>query len=68
MTLRQWLCGKILGHKWQPVQCEATILEQDRIFRHLTTSRQSVIEFDVCTRCGLESDFEEVTHDDQSGL
>jgi len=61
MTIRQWFCGKF-GHDWVKDRCIAIVYEQER-----DQSREAVIEFDVCTKCGLESDYEEATHD-QSGL
>ena len=59
MTMRQWFCGKFLGHDWVKDKCIAIMYEQER-----NQPREAVIEFDVCAKCGLESDeFEEVNHE-----
>ena len=58
MTMRQWLCGKLLGHDWVTERHD-NVLKIKRDCGELVT-----IEFKVCTKCGLESDeFEEVNHE-----
>lgn len=52
MTLSQWFCGRFLGHDWKKEKCLAIMYDQE-----CNQSREVIVVFDVCARCGLESEY-----------